>query len=153
MKTVRLQLKKRYAELNDLVEKPIQEFAPTQWVEDMMGEEETGREVERLDRIFDLYEELWCFEEGIEPLRMIMITEDDPEFHLPSKAFYDALLSIDSHELLSKLRAAEPKLREVMRLWSGTVMKMTGEPYHRPYNPEAPKEFWWRHRAQRRTSK
>ena len=152
IKLIRAQLKKRYTELEELTQRPIESFAPTQWHEDMVGEEELGQEVQELDRIFDLYEELWCFQQGIEPLRMIMITEDDPEFHLPSQTFYDALLSIDSHELLSNLRDAEPKLKQVLKMWSETIMTYSGEPYHRPYDPLAPKEFWWRHRARRGTT-
>jgi hypothetical protein len=139
------QLKKLYAELDELIAKPIADFAPTQWSDEDIGEQETGQEIEELDRIFDVYEKLWCFEQGIEELRMIMITEDDPEFHLPNQAFYDALKSIDSQKLLSNLEHAKPKLEVVLKFWADTQMSYSGEPYHRPSDSNAPDAFWWRH--------
>lgn len=141
------QLNRLYDELETLVAKPIDDFTPTQWPDEMIGEEDVDQEVKELDRIFDLYEQLWCFEHGIEELRMLMITEDNPEFHLPSEAFYNALKSIDSHKLVETLHRAEPKLKQVLRLWSQVTMSYTGKPYHRPYEPSAPAEFWWRHPA------
>lgn len=139
------QLTKLYDELDVLVESSIYDFRPSQWSAEDIGDEESGREIGELDRIFDVYEELWCFEQGIEELRMLMITEDNPEFHLPSQAFYDTLKLINSHKLLEALDHAEPKLRAVLKLWSSTVMSYSGKPYHRPNDENAPDVFWWRH--------
>jgi hypothetical protein len=145
VRLVQDQLKKLYDELSILVVKPLDTFTPTQWPQEMVGEEETNVEVKELDRIFDIYERLWCFEQGIEELRMLMITEDNPRFHVPNRDFYDALMSIDSQELLKRLDRAEPKLREILKFWSTTIMKYSGKPYHRPFDANAPEVFWWRH--------
>ncbi len=153
VKLITKQLDERYAELEQLVAAPLTSFAPTQWTEEEEWDEDALREIPRLDRIFDLYEELWCFEQGIEELRMLMITEDDEEFRLPNNAFYDALLSIDSHKLVVNLERAEPRLREVLKLWSETTMHYSGRPYHRPYDQNAPEVFWWRHRQAARSSR
>lgn len=147
---INVQLKRLYDELDLLVARPIADFLPTQWDEEALYQEVVGEEIKKLDRIFDVYEELWCFEQGIEELRMLMITEDDPDFHLPSKEFYDALVSVSSHELLRVLDAAEPKLREILRTWSNTRMVYSGKPYHRPYDQDAPEVFWWRHEQAKR---
>lgn len=143
---IKKQLAELYDELNTLVAKPIAEFTPTQWENEDIGMDYQSWEIKELDRIFDVYEKLWCFEQGIEELRMLMITEDDPEFHLPNVGFYESLKSINSHELMSNLAKAEPKLREVLKLWSNTIISYTGKPYHRPYDNTAPKIFWWRHK-------
>lgn len=139
------QLTKLYDELGSLADKPLADFEPTQWPEEALGDEVIDQEVKELDRIFDLYEELWCFEQGIEELRMFMITENSREFHLPSKKFYEALKSINSQKLLETLHAAEPKLRQILKLWSDTTMSYTGKPYHRPHDENALAAFWWRH--------
>lgn len=139
------QLTKLYDELDVLVARSIDDFRPSQWSQDEIGDQESGREIDKLDRIFDVYEELWCFEQGIEEIRMLMITEDDLDFHLPSQAFYDALKSIDSQKLLSTLEHAKPKLNVVLKLWANTRMSYSGKPYHRPGDRNAPDVFWWRH--------
>ena len=142
---VNKQLTKLYDELDVLTARSLTGFMPTQWSDEDIGDEESGQEIDELDRIFDVYEKLWCFEQGIEELRMLMITEDDPEFHLPSQAFYDALKSIDSQKLLSTLERAKPKLNVVLKLWANTRMSYSGKPYHRPGDRNAPDVFWWRH--------
>lgn len=145
VKLINEQLTKRYDELRTLAAQSLDSFSPTQWSDDELYEDEAGHEIKQLDRIFDLYEELWCFEQGIEELRMLMISEDDAEFRLPNSGFYAALVSIDSHELLATLKAAEPKLKAILTLWAKTTMTYSGKPYHRPYDEAAPGAFWWRH--------
>jgi len=142
---VNKQLTTLYDELDVLVARSIADFRPTQWSQDDIGDQEAGQEIDELDRIFDVYEKLWSFEQGLEELRMLMITEDDPEFHLPSQAFYDVLKSIDSQKLLANLDHAEPKLKDVLKLWANTRMSYSGMPYHRPFDDNAPDVFWWRH--------
>lgn len=149
---IHTQLTRLQDELDALTATSLTEFAPTQWAEELIGEEEPSWEIKELDRIFNLYEQLTCFEHGLEELRMIMITEDDEELLLPNQAFYDALLSINSHKLLETLQRAEPKLKQILRLWGETTMSYSGKPYHRPYDKNAPAEFWWRHRARHHRS-
>lgn len=152
---VNKQLTTLYDELGVLVARSLTDFTPTQWSNEDMGEQEVGQEIDELDRIFDVFEKLWCFEQGIEELRMLVITEDDPEFHLPSQAFYDALKSIDSQKLLSNLEHAKPKLEAILKSWANTRMTYSGKPYHRPGDRNAPNAFWWRHpktRVQRSSS-
>jgi hypothetical protein len=150
---IHAQLTQLQCELAGLVAKPLAEFAPTQWPDEMIGEEEVTWEIKDLDRIFNLYEQLICFVQGIEELRKIMITEYDEDLHLPNQEFYDALLSINSHELLETLQRAEPKLKQILKLWDDTTMSYSGKPYHRPYDKNAPAEFWWRHRVQHQNSR
>jgi len=142
---VNKQLTRLYDELDVLTSRSIADFRPTQWSQDELGDQEVGQEIDELDRIFDVYEKLWCFEQGIEELRMLVITEDDSEFHLPSQAFYDALKSIDSQKLLSNLEHAKPKLEAILKLWANTRMAYSSKPYHRPGDRNAPDSFWWRH--------
>jgi hypothetical protein len=151
MGLIKKQLEDAYRQLELLVSKPTTDFSPTQWSDEDADDESAEWEVEDLDKIFDLYEKLWCFEQGIEEIRMFMITEDNPEFHLPNRGFYEVLKSIDSHTLLSNLAKAEPKMREILKLWSGTIMQYSGKPYHRPYDEIAPEIFWWRHKKEIKT--
>lgn len=144
MRTLNEQLEAHYAELRQLAAKPVGDFTPTQWPEEAIGDEVIDIEGKKLRRIFELYEKLYCFELGIEEIRVFMITEDAPEVHLPSVEFYDALVSISSHRLLTTLDAAEPKMRAILKLWSETTMEYTGEPYYRE-RETAPDSFWWRH--------
>lgn len=144
VQTIKNQLHQRYEALADMSTQSIRKYTPTQWDPDEIGEDYTGQEIERLDRIFEAYEELYCFEQGIEMLRMIMITEEAPKFNVPSKEFYDALVSIDSQTLMEVLHLAEPKLKEILTLWSTMLMEYSGRTYYRE-DPEAPDTFWWRH--------
>jgi hypothetical protein len=139
------QLEASYAELADLANRPVADFTPENFPSEDIGEEHVDVEYKELTRIVDLYEKLNCFELGIEELRMFMITEDVPEFHLPNKGFYDALVSISSHRLLTALKNAEPKLRAVLRMWSQTKRAVDlGKPFYGPDETE-PASFWWRH--------
>lgn len=149
IETLNRQLSAHYTELRQLAAQPTVSFAPTQWPVEAIGDDVIDAEDEKLDRIFSLFEKLYCFELGIEELRVFMISEDDPEFHVPSTAFYDALISISSHTLLATLDAAEPKLRAIIvKLWSETTMEYTGQPYYRQRS-DAPDSFWWRHHKPR----
>jgi hypothetical protein len=145
---VKLQLAELYEELAILTTQPIAEFTPTQWEYEDLGMDYTGWEIEELDRIFVIYEKLFCFQRGLKDSKWLMLHDDNPDFHLPNQGFYDALNSIDADELHTNLSKAEPRLREILDFWAHTIIKHTGKPYHRPYDRDgaAPKEFWWRHK-------
>lgn len=153
--TVTRQVDACIGEIEHLSATPIEAFRPTDW-SDLPYEHDYEAEADAqdsLERIFDLVEKLLCFEHGLEEIRMLMITQTNPKFHVPNVGFYNALCAIDSHAILMAIAHAEPKMRQVLKLWSETIMPGTGKPYHRPYDDSAPEQFWWRHRQKRGRSK
>ena len=142
--TIKKQLHARYEALAEQALRPLRDFTPKQWSDIGWLEDGAVEERRQLDVIFKLFESLHCFEQGIEMLRMITITEDDPDFDLPNKAFYEALVSIDSQTLMEALHLAEPKLKEILALWSTTVMQYHGSVFYQE-DENAPDTFWWRH--------
>lgn len=143
--TLKNQLSLACDELSELAAKPVDAYTPTEWPEESYGDEYIEQEDQKLRRLFDVYEMLYCFESGIEELRIFMITEDNPELHVPNQAFYDTLVSIDSRQPLEIMQNAEPKLREIIRAWARVKRDIDqGRPFYRE-DPDAPDAFWWRH--------
>lgn len=139
------QLSARYAELAELSNMPIEHFTPVQWDEEQVFEDEAMHELDDIGRIFNIYEELECFESGIELLRMLMITEDEPEFNLPNVGYYEALVSINSAHLAQAQGAAKPKLEAIIKYWLKQKMEYSGgKPFYQDLD-RAPDRFWWRH--------
>jgi hypothetical protein len=142
---IKQQLEERYDHLKQLAAQPLEAFTPVQWSEEAANEEEWFREAERLDEVFVIYEELWCFESGIEELRMLTITEEDERFSLPNTGYFDLLVSLNSPHLMRVLADAEPVLKKVLRhLASQKMAYNDGRPYLAD-KKAAPEAFWWRH--------
>lgn len=141
---IKNQLDALLSELAELSSKPLDSFTPTQWDADSSEVYWADDERKELDRIFSLYETIWCFEQGLEGLRMLVVTEVDPEIGVPSQKFFDGLMTINSHKVMVTLKDAEPKMKEILKLWSQTIMAYSNKPYYvqRDWEPEA---FWWRH--------
>lgn len=142
---IKQQLEERYNRLKRLTAQPLEVFTPIQWSEEAANEEEWFREAEKLDEVFVAYEELWCFESGIEELRMFTITEEDERFSLPNTGYFDLLVSLDSPHLMRVLADAEPMLKKVLRYLASQKMTYNdGRPYLAD-EKAAPEAFWWRH--------
>jgi len=144
IKLIKKQINALLDELDELCDKPIKYFAPTQWEEDDLGEEYIDVEDKKLDRIFVLYENIWYFEQAIESFRMLMINESNPKISLPSEKFFNGLVSVNSHKIMVALNKAEHKMKEILKFWSKTIMKYNGKPYYWDRSL-APEIFWWRH--------
>lgn len=145
VKLIKQQLEERYDQLRRLAAQPLEAFTPRQWSEEAANEEEWFREAEKLDQLFVEYEELWCFESGIEELRMLTITEEDERFLLPNPTYFDLLVSLDGPRLMRELASTEPVLKKVLRHLANQRMSYDDGQTYLADDKAAPDAFWWRH--------
>lgn len=155
---IEAQLQQKFAELTRLIHLPIEDYTP-QFTEDALtarfkaegySEREVRERVETemaedgvhepsyIGRPFHRYEQLLCFEWGMEKLRIFSATENAPELGLPSMELYNALLQIDLNTVIRQFEAAEPQLRRILQ-------HLARLNYFELDNDTAPERFWWRH--------
>jgi len=143
--TLEAQLEEKLAELKRLLDKSLEEYTPQKFTEKELDESDwllESDQRDRLDEPFKLYEQLICFDYGLQKLRIFCVTEEDEELSLPNKALYEALLRIDLSQVWSQLDVAEPKLRRILQ----HLMK---HHYFELNSDIAPESFWWRHWQQK----
>ena len=153
------QLETKLQLLEALVDKPLSEYTPKitetaltarfraegldeaqvkMFVEETLHEDDWFMENKRLDQPFALYEELICFEWGMEKFSMFAISEHSEKLNLPNKELYEALGQIDLNGLLARLGEAEHKLKAILH-------HLAKHRYFDLDDDTAPEGFWWRH--------
>lgn len=138
--TIQQQLQQKYARLAELANKPLEWYTPTMsFTQSELDDSEESYEWDRIDEVFALYEQLTCFYHGFPILRGFALTEQEPEFGLPSKKLYDALLEVDLNFLRGQLYDNEDALKNILRFL------LTCDPYYSRSIVTAPASFWWRH--------
>lgn len=153
------QLAQKLAELDRLASLPLDTYMPRylEWqvrkrakaaglspadieevVETCDQEEEHMFEMRDVKALFDLRQQLQSFEWGIEKYRMISVGERNEEIGLPNTELYQALLQINTNELLRQLGQIDKKLRLI---WQG----LADLGCYDLNSDLEPKIFWWRH--------
>ncbi len=156
---IQQQLAEKLARLDELANLPLEDYTPqiteaaltAKYTAKGLGEAEVREAVSEIlldsddivesrdiDRPFVLYEQLICFEWGMEKFNMFAISEHSNELNLPNKKLYETLGQIDLNQLLARLAKVEPKLKAILH-------HLAKYQYFRLDNPVAPEGFWWRH--------
>lgn len=135
--TLKHQLSEKLDKLTELTAKPVEWYTPQEFTEEELIEMEDSVDNERIEEPFLLFEQLTCFVYALPKFRIFSMTEEEPEFGLPSMELYHALGEIDLNSTIGRLNEFEPKLR--------AILKFLATEKHLVNIDSAPEGFWWRH--------
>lgn len=136
------------ADFREAVKRPLEFYAPQEFDEETLWEEEPGWEWASFDLPFRLMEELEWFKLGIQEARM-HVFDDNIELGLPNKGLLGVLMEVRLDRIEHTIVYSEPKLREVLKHLAKLRYVNPGLPSsgREPLlnNSSAPESFWWRH--------
>lgn len=132
--TIQAQLREKCAKMTELANKPVEWFTLAEYTQEEIDDQERWDD-DRLDELFDLFDQLTCFLYAMPKLTSFAITEE--KFGLPSRELYDALEEIDLNYLYGRLAETEDKLKPILRFLATHKYEVSLD--------SAPEGFWWRH--------
>lgn len=131
--TIQSQLHEKSAKMIELANKPVEWFTLADYTQEEIDEQERWDD-DRINELFDLFDQLTCFLYAMPKLTSFAITEE--KFGLPSRELYDALEEIDLNHLYGQLAKTEEKLKPILRFLATQQYEVS-----RDVTPEG---FWWR---------
>jgi len=134
--TIQTQLREKCAKMTELANKPVEWFTLAEYTQEEIDDQERWDD-DRLDELFDLFDQLTCFLYAFPKLRDFAMTEESEKFGLPNMELYYALEEIDLNYLYGKLAETEDMLKPILRFLATQKYEVSRD--------LAPEGFWWRH--------
>lgn len=134
------QLEAKKAEYLKLLQRPVDFYTVQVFDYGDIVEDSEARSLQhsQFARVFDLREQLECFEIGLEHLRMLVSSEHAPELNLPNMELFNHLARIESPLLMQTYEHGDEQLKQILR-------SLSEQGYKRIQQKSAPETFWWRH--------
>lgn len=152
VEVINRQLKNYLNELDELVSWPLTHWTPQDFDEDEINDGDESYMFNMFNRPLEQYEYIFCFERAMERLRMLCLTEQNPELGLPNQELFMALSKqINLNYVLFCLQQAKPKLENILKHWTKHQWFSGDELWTN--NADEPEIFWWRHWGTDRSKK